>query len=126
MSLLVPAVGETEMLSRLLNKSATGDVKIHLYSDNVTPADGDVIGDYTLITSPAAETLTGASWTVTAGTASYAQITFTFAGADTAYGYLVTDAAGTTLMWSEIFTDGPYSIPSGGGTVKVTPTITLE
>ncbi len=126
MSLLVPAVGETEMLGRLLNKETSDDVKIHLYSDNVTPADGDVIGDYTLITSPAAQALTGASWSITAGTASYAQITFTFSGADTAYGYVVTDNTGAILMWSEIFSDGPYSIPSGGGTVKVTPTITLE
>jgi hypothetical protein len=126
MALLVPNVGETELLSRMLNKSTTGDVKIHLYSDDVTPAEGDTVSSYTLITDPAAISLTGSSWSVTDGTASYAQQTFTFSGSATAYGYVVTDAAGTTLLWSERFTDGPYTIPAGGGTIKITPTISLD
>jgi hypothetical protein len=126
MALLVPNVGETELLSRMLNKSTTGDVKIHLYSDDVTPAEGDTVSSYTLITDPAAISLTGSNWSVTDGTASYAQQTFTFSGSATAYGYVVTDAAGTTLLWSERFTDGPYTIPAGGGTIKITPTISLD
>ena len=128
MALLVPNVGETEMLKRVLNAATPDDVKIHLYSDDQTPAEADVIGDYTLITSPAAITLTGSSWdvTTTAGTASFAQQTFTFTTTATAYGYVITNAAGTTLLWSERFSDGPYSIPSGGGTVMVTPVIALD
>lgn len=126
MALLTPDVGETELLSRMLNKSATGDVKIQLYSSNTTPAESDTISTYTLITDPAAITLTGASWTVTTGTASYSQQTFTFTGANTVYGYVVTNSAGTTLLWAEKFTDGPYSIPSGGGTIKITPSISLD
>jgi hypothetical protein len=126
MALLVPNVGETELLSRMLNKSTTGDVKIHLYSDDVTPAEGDTVSSYTLITDPAAISLTGSNWSVTDGTASYAQQTFTFSGSATAYGYVVTDAAGTTLLWSERFTDGPYTIPAGGGTIKITPNISLD
>lgn len=128
MALLVPNVGETEMLDRILNVSASGDVKLHLYSDNVTPAEADTVASYTLVTDPAAITLTGASWdtTTTAGTASYAQQTFTYTGAGTAYGYVVTNSAGTTLLWAERFTDGPYEIPSGGGTIKITPQISLD
>ena len=128
MALLTPNVGETELLSRMLNKSATGDVKIQLYSSNTTPAEADTIATYTLITDPAAITLTGASWDTTsvAGTASYAQQTFTFTGANTVYGYVVTNSAGTTLLWAEKFTDGPYPIPSGGGTIKITPSISLD
>lgn len=126
MALTVVDTGETEALARLLNNSATGDVAIHLYSNNVTISDASVIGDFTLITSPAAITLTGATWTIATGTANYPQQTFTFAGAATVYGYVVTNAAGTILLWAEAFTDGPYSIPAGGGTVKVTPTISAN
>ena len=126
MALELVTTGENEALGRLVNKTTPDDVKIHLYSDDETIVDGSVIGDFTLITSPAAQTLTGSSWSITDGTASYAQITFTFSGTATAYGYAITNAAGTILLWAETFTDGPYNIPSGGGTIKVTPSITME
>ena len=105
---LVPNVGEQEMLKRVLNGATPDNVKLHLYSNDKTPAEGDVIGDYTLITSPAAITLTGTSfdYTTTVGTASYAQQTFTFTGAATVYGYVITNAAGTTILASERFADG--------------------
>ena len=128
MSLLVPNVGETLMLKLILNNATQGDVKLHLYSDDITPAESDTVSSYTLVTDPAAKTLTGSSWNTTsiAGTASYAQQTFTYSGSGTAYGYVVTDNAGTTLLWSEKFSDGPYTIPSGGGTIKITPVISLD
>jgi hypothetical protein len=133
MALVVPDVGEVELLSRMLNKSTPDDVVLHLYTNNKTPAEGDVVGDYTESTGAGygAITLTGTTWGVstTAGTttASYAQQTFTYTGADpNIYGYYVTNTAGTTLLWAEIFSDGPYSIPSGGGSVKITPKIELE
>ena len=39
------------------------------------------------------------------------------------YGYFVTNNAGTVLLWAERFTDGPYNLPSGGGSIKITPSI---
>lgn len=106
--LLVPNVGEKEMLKLILNNATQTNVKIHLYSDDVTPAEGDTIASYTLVTDPAAITLTGSSWDfdTTAGTASYAQQTFTYSGSGTAYGYVVTDSTGATLLWAERFSDG--------------------
>lgn len=128
MAFLVPNVGEQEMLKRILNGGAADNSLLHLYSNDKTPAEADVIGDYTLITDPAAITLTGASfdYTTAVGTASYAQQTFTFTGANTVYGYVITNAAGTILLAAERFSDGPYSIPSGGGTVKITSNISLD
>jgi hypothetical protein len=128
MALLVPNVGEQEMLERILNAVSVDNVKIHLYSDNVTPAEADTIASYTLVTSPAAISLDGTSWDTTSvvGTASYAQQTFTYSGTGTAYGYVVTNDDGTILLWAERFTDGPYEIPSGGGTIKITPSISLD
>lgn len=133
MALLVPNVGEVELLSRLLNKNAPDNVVLHLYTNNVTPDEADVVGTYTEATAAgySAITLTGASWSVATvtgtTTASYAQQTFTFTAAEPAvYGYYVTNNAGTVLLWAERFTDGPYAIPSGGGTIKITPKIELE
>ncbi|MCK9571402.1 hypothetical protein M0R72_20810 [Candidatus Pacearchaeota archaeon] len=132
MALLAPDVGEVEILKRALNYSATGDVKLHLYKNNKTPAEGDTHADYTEATGDgyAAITLTGSSWTIATSvgvtTASYAQQTFTINDqTDTSYyGYYVTNSAGTVLLWAELFTDGPYPMGTAGGTVKVTPKIT--
>lgn len=129
MALTVPSAGANEILTRALNKGATGDVKLKLFTNNLTVGDGNVVGDVTESTGTgyAAETLAGASWTITGDQASYAQVTFTYTGAEAnVYGYYITNSAGTILLWVEKFTDGPYSIPAGGGTIKVTPTITLE
>jgi len=30
------------------------------------------------------------------------------------------------LMWAEKFVDGPYIIPAGGGTIKITPRIIMN
>lgn len=132
MALLVPNVGETELLSRMLNKSATGDVVLRLYTNSKTPAEADTVASYTEASGSgyAAKTLTGASWTVAdigGGVieASYAQQSFDLSGAMTCYGYYVTNGAGTTLLWAELFTDGPYVIPAGGGSVRVTAKIQL-
>lgn len=91
------------------------------------------------------------SWTISTlnpGTgdtnmASYAQQTFTFTGADSIAGYYLqcvkARTSGTTaptaptagvsdsiLMWAEKFVDGPYIIPAGGGTIKITPRIIMN
>jgi hypothetical protein len=131
MPLLVPDVGEVELLSRMLNKGATGDVILRLYSNNYTPVEGATVASFTQCTAAgyAAKTLTGASWAVAtnAGTteASYAEQIFTFTAAQTVYGYYVTNSANTIALWAEIFTGAPFNIPSGGGSVKVTPKIQL-
>lgn len=130
--LVTPTVGENEDLGRILNKVTPDDVMIHLYTNNLTPAEADVIGDYDTITAAehaaaGPKTLAGASWTISEGTASFVQQTFTFAGAEPeVYGYVVTNNAGTIVMWAEEFSDGSYAIPAGGGTIKITPTITLD
>jgi phage baseplate assembly protein gpV len=131
MALLVPDVGEVELISRMLNKNTPANVVLKLYKNNVTPGESDVDATYTecAATGYTSITLTGASWTVTTSTgtttASYAQQTFTFTAQETSiYGYYV--ETGSTLLWAERFTDGPYSIPSGGGSVKITPQIQLD
>lgn len=133
MALLVPNTAEAILLGRMLNNLTPSDCKLKLYTNDRTPAEADVLGSYTESTGSgyAAIALTGASWTITTvtgtTTASYAQQTFTYTGAEASiYGYYVVDSAGSNLLWAERFSDGPYAIPSGGGSVKITPQISLE
>lgn len=141
MALLAPNEGEVEILRRMVmaHIPVAGDtLKLRLYKNNKTPAEGDTFLQYTQCngTGYAPIALVGTSWTITTQTgdsssASYAQQTFTFTAGtgDTSYGYYITShyAAGDTrILWAEKYTDGPYVIPSGGGTIKITPRIVLD
>jgi hypothetical protein len=133
MSLLVPNCGEVLALGLICNKTSQADLKLHLYKSNTTPAETDTVSTYTESTATgySVKTLTGASWTITTDgggvtTASYAAQTFTYTATETVYGYYVTNNAGTTLLFAEKFSDGPYNIPSGGGSVTVTLNWTAE
>ena len=132
MALLVPDVAEVLLLSYALNKVTAGDVKLHLYTNDYTPVEGFVIGSFTECTATGygAITLTGSSWTIATATgtttASYAQQTFTLTSASTDYGYYITNNGATQVLWAERFSDAPHTIPSGGGTEKVTVNIVGE
>jgi hypothetical protein len=47
-------------------------------------------------------------------------------GAGDAYGYYMTRATSGRIALSERFTTAPFSIPAGGGTIKITPQITAD
>ena len=133
LTLLVPNVGEVEMLSRLLNKNTPDDCILKLYSNDKTPAEADILTDYTEVVGfgylPV--TLTGANWTVatasgvTTGEYSEQSIVFSSGPVDV-YGYFITNNAGDELLWAERFDTAPYNVPGGGGTIKVTAKIELE
>lgn len=75
-------------------------------------------------------TLTGGSWTTTAGnpcTATYAAQSFTSSAdqtSQTLYGYYVTRSSDAKLQWFEDF-DTPLVIEFDGEFIRVTPRITL-
>lgn len=133
MPLLTPDVGEVEALKRIVNYSSSGDLILHLFTSNTTPAEGDTVSTYSEMSGMgyASKTLTGSSWTIQTdggtSTASYPQQSFdlTSGAGASVYGYFVTNAAGTILMWAERFSDGPYTIPTGGGSVKITLSFSL-
>lgn len=114
-----------------------------------TPAKADTYRNYLGSNSPTTMLasnfifLQPATWTMTttnrgAGdtvAATYSQQTFTYSSGsgDTAQGYLVTTVASNTysasdtiLLWAEKFSDGPYVIPAGGGTIKITPKVIMN
>jgi hypothetical protein len=144
MALLAPNKGEVEILSRMVGKHAPGEgdtLRLKLWKTKVGDSmrEGDTWIDFTVCTAAGygdtlliGDTGTG-HWTIsTTGDSSnavYAQKTFTFTAGDSARGYFVTSktsAGDTVVLWGEKFTDGPYTIPSGGGTIKVTPRISLN
>jgi hypothetical protein len=76
-------------------------------------------------------TLTGGNWTVatSSGTtvANYAQQTFSYTTSESVYGYFVTRIGKNEVLWAERFSGAvPFNIPSGGGTVSITPRVTLQ
>lgn len=133
MTLLVPDVGEVELLKAALavaNMNATTTLK--LYTNNVTPGESDTAGSYTGAAGfgYGDKTLTGTSWSVATvtgtTTASYAQQTWTFTGAlGNVYGYFVIRADSGVLLWAERFSDGPYNIANNGDQIALTPKIEL-
>lgn len=134
-TLLVPDVGEAEMLKYALNNKAQENQTLKLYATNVTPAEGDTAGSYTEAAGGgyAAKSLTGANWTVatatgtTTGTYNTAQV-WTFTGAlttnATIFGYFLVSASGGILLWAELAA-ASFTPATNGDTLTITPAIQL-
>jgi len=132
MPLVVPDVAEIILLKYIVNQLKPQDLVLHLYTNNYVPTETTTLA-YLTEADPAtgyqAQNLVGASWNVTqtAGvtTAMYPDVTFSFTTATTIVGYYVTTIS-NSLLWVEIFSNGPFSLPAGGGQLAVTPTLTLD
>lgn len=132
MALVCPDLhGEILFLQYIVGMVNAGNPVLHLYSNDVVPTDTTVIGDLVEVnasTGYSAITLMSSNWTtVQSGgvtTAVYPQQTFNFTTAVTAYGYYVTDETGK-LLWLERFSGAPFTIPDGGGTISITPQLSL-
>jgi len=116
MALLCPDVGEVLLLTDLLGGGTLENWKLKLYKTNVTPAESDTAGSYTVadFTGYADKTLTrsltGSTWATPAtssGTTSsqYNSGTpqsWSATSAQTIYGYYVVGATSTTLAFAEL------------------------
>lgn len=131
MAFITTYSGEVSLLKYMLNFAPADNKVLHLFTNNQTPAQSDVLSNYTesVAAGYAASTLTGTAWTIStvAGTSSaqYAQQTFSFSAAETLYGYYITDNAATQVIWAERFAAAPFTMPVSGGVVDITPVITL-
>lgn len=147
MSLTVPNIGDVLMLKYIVNQlnqdgshgGSGGQRLLKLFTNNMTPAKGDSLGSYVEASQAgyAGITLSGANWTVwnvtdlgnPTGTnvATYASQTFSFSTAVTCYGYFVTTlGVSPSLLWAERFSTAPFTLPSGGGEIAITPQLTLD
>ena len=132
MALTAQISGDVLLLRYMSNHTVPSDCEIRLYTNNRTPAPTDTLAGYTesVASNYSAFRLFGTQWTVSSGvtagaTATYAQQSFNFSAADTIYGYFVTSQQSAVLLWAEIFTGGPFTLPVSGGTIAVTPKISL-
>ncbi len=134
MSIVIANSGDQLIAQYLCNKATPENLVLHLYTNNVTPAKNSNVATFTEASGSgySAITLTAANWTVTEGTGNGTTATtctqpvqvFTLTGALSAYGYFVTGATSNALYFAELFSSGPYTTPSGGGTIQITPTVT--
>lgn len=128
MTLVVPNSGEALILEVLVNKSAQENLRLKLFSNNLTPVEATVIGDFTEASGSgyADKLLTGATWNAAVlGAPSYITYpaqTFTFSGAlGNVYGYYIVGNTSAALYWAERFTSAPINIASAADTITITP-----
>jgi len=132
MPLKVPNALEVEVLTDLLTSALT----MKLYSNDKTPADGDVAANYTEVVGGnyTSRPLLFASWTIVAGSPSIASRAFeqwVFDGPvgapNTIYGYFVTRNSDGKLMWAERFPAAtvPFA-PINGSKIVVLPRFSAE
>lgn len=116
------------VMETLLN-GGTGppEFKFHAYENDLTPTPASVLVDFTecTITGYAAETVDNSGWGnsgSSTGITIYANAPFIWAleEAGIVYGYYVTDAGNSVLMWSQRF-DSPLVFGVLGGTITIVP-----
>jgi hypothetical protein len=131
MALVVPDVAEIILLQYLLNMVPASNPVLHLYTNNHVPSESTTLGNLTQSTEAgyAPITLPGTSWTTTQSvgvtTGVYSEQTFSYTTGVTVYGYYVTNTS-NQLLWVEVFSGGPFGLPTGGGTIVTEPRITLD
>lgn len=136
MALLVPDVGEVILLGNLIAGGTLENMTLKLYKTNVTPAESDTAGSYTVadFTSYTNKTLTrsvnnGVTWgTVATNTgvtsSSYVAQSWTAGSTQTIYGYYVVGATSTVLLWAELF--GVARTLASGDVLNLTPKLQLD
>jgi len=132
MALNVPDVGENKALEHIVNKTAPETLICHLFKNNITPSDTDILTTFTeaVFGGYASVSLTPATWgAAAAGTITYgAQLTFTCnaAATDDIYGYYINQTTSTVLMWAERDASAPFLVRNSGDAVKLTPVLSAN
>jgi hypothetical protein len=132
-ALVVPDVGEVELLDKTLKDALSVDESytLKLYTA-ISPAlgEGSVAGDFTeaTFTGYAAKTLTRAGWagaSTSSGTtsSSYAQQSWSPTSAQTVLGYYVIGTTSGVLLWAEAFASSRSL--QNGDTLLLTPKMEL-
>lgn len=132
--LKVPDVGELLLMAFLRDKLNSPGVYLHLYQNDRTPANADVLADYTDATFDGYVELPLDAFSVPITVSGRAFIAmglqvFTMTGAVTPnniYGYYVVNNAQTGLLWAERFSSVPIVMNGPGDVVSVTPSLTLR
>jgi hypothetical protein len=136
MALLVPNVGEIELLDRLLKGGSSvhdGNYTLHLFKNSYVPQDGSTLSNFTEadFDGYADKALAQSSWaSVSLNTndkaeSSYSQQSWTCgATGNTIYGYYITGNTSGELLWAEKF--GSSKALTNGDILNLIPVITLS
>lgn len=137
MAMVLMDTGATQIANsyfKKTNPTAGNNLTLKLFVNDITPADDDVIGDYTEATGGgyAAKTLTASSFTVSTVAdivqAAYAQQQFVFTGAlstnTTIYGAYVVDADGVLICAEKAA--ATYTPSNNGDMYAVTPVFQIS
>ena len=132
MAVTLPDVGEVKALDDWLATTTPEAQTLKLYTNNVTPAEGDTASTYTEAAGSgyAAKSLARATWnaaSTAAGvtTKSYPAQAFNFTGAITIYGYFIVDAGGN-LLGGGNFDGSPLPMNSALDVILTTLTLRLS
>lgn len=128
MAVVVPNAAEDVMLQNIVNKTAPQNWRLKLYTNDYTPVAGSTEANFTEanFTGYAAITLTGASWSIVAGSptqATYAEQTFTSTAdqsAQTVYGVYAVQQTSGKIMFAERFASARV-VQNNGDNIKYTP-----
>jgi hypothetical protein len=128
MTLLVPTVGDSAALAKILNQ----DLTMKLFSNDIIPAKGDTASSYTEVSGGGylAKTLVFAGWTIADGIATYTFRDFLFTGAiaapTTVFGYFIVTAS-DVLIVAERCPEAilPFS-PKKNTIVRITPRLEAD
>jgi len=108
--------------------------KVKLYKNNLTPDRDTVLGDFTEADFSGYAAETSSTWAAIGTTAhlrGYGALGVTFnrgvgATDNDIYGYFITTADGATLLWSERFSGGPYTLDTPGQSIVFSPVQTYR
>lgn len=132
MTLVQPNVGEKIMLEAMVNKTPPEDLDLCLFTNNATPVEGSVAGDFTEATGSgyARKLLTASLWVYAAGdpgSITYPEQIFAFSGAlGNVYGYYVVQRTSGIIVWGERLSDAPFNVTGATRRVYVTPVYELS
>lgn len=130
MAYVVANTGDLVIAKLITNTGTPTNLVLHLFSNTPTLAKTMTLADLTEVTISgyAPITLNG-SWSYTqissVTKATHPLQTFNFTAGGTIVGYHLVDGNGI-LIAVEIFSDGPYTIPSLGGQTGVQPNIVVN
>ena len=133
MALIVPDLGEIELLTKLLiNTADTEDYILRLYKNNYTPIAATVIGSFTEadFTNYAEKTIARSDWATPSTVSNKAESSVATQSwtcgvtTNTIYGYYVVGATSGVCLWAEEF--AAARVLADGDILNLTPKFNLS
>jgi hypothetical protein len=133
MALVVPDLGEIELLTKLLiNTADTEDYILRLYKNNYTPIAATVIGSFTEadFTNYAEKTIARSDWATPSTVSNKAESSVATQSwtcgvtTNTIYGYYVVGATSGVCLWAEEF--AAARVLADGDILNLTPKFNLS